>query len=295
MKNYFFLLFFLYPPIGNIEIRSQPGDSQKTDKQGYISPKPFSFITNFPGDIVDYSQTTFNKNNLHGIAGMTAGTLALIVMDQQITDDSKIIGARLNIDPNSTQKKYFGKTIEVFSQRMYLGFEGPHDLSSAMYFLGDGWENLGIASGFLVHGMITKNNKSKQVANSILESVLTSGTVVQFIKHVTGRESPFVSTAPGGIWRFFPNQVEYHRHVPRYDAFPSGHIAAAMATVTVLSEYYPEKTLIKPIGYSLEGVLMIAMANNGIHWTSDYPLGIAIGYGLDKIAIKKNKKVIAFN
>jgi membrane-associated phospholipid phosphatase len=284
MKRYF-IIFFLFPVL----IFAQD-DSMKIDKNGYIAPAPFSFLRNFPGDMADYAKVTFRKSNLHPIAGMTAGTLALIIMDQQVITSAKMIGARFNIDSNSSQKRYFGKNIEIFSQRLYLGFEGPHDLSSAMYFIGDGWGQLGIAGGFWAHGFIAKNNKSKQVGNALLESLLTVGTMTQLIKHITGRESPFVSTAPGGVWRFFPNQAEYHRSVPHYDAYPSGHIAAAMATVTVLSAFYPEKTFIRPIGYTLMGALMFAMLNNGVHWASDYPLGIAIGYSFARIAVKKNYK-----
>lgn len=282
----FFIILSLIPSLACC----RDGDSTKIDKNGYLAPVPFSFLTNIPMDLVDYPGMTFKKNNLQNMAGMTAGTLTLLIMDQQLTDDAKEIGAWLNIDSGSSQKRYFGKTVEMFSQRLYLGFEGPHDLSSGMYFLGDGWGHLGMAGGFWLHGLIAKDNKSKQVASSIVESLFTSGAMVQLLKHTTGRESPFVSTAPRGVWRFFPNQAEYHRHVSSYDAYPSGHVAAAMATITVLSEFYPRNVYIRPIGYSLMGVLMFAMLNNGAHWASDYPLGIALGYSFAKIAIRKNHK-----
>lgn len=284
--KFFLIILFLMPSAGFC----QGSDSLKIDKNGYLAPKAFSFLTHVPLDMIDYSKRAFNKNNFQNIAGITAGTLALLVMDQQLTDDAKALGARLNIDSGSSQKRYFGKNIEVFSQRLYAGFEGPHDLSSGMYFLGDGWVHLGLAGGFWIHGLAAKNNKSKQVAYSLAESLLTSGTMVQLLKHVTGRESPFVSTAPRGVWRPFPNQATYHRHVSSYDAYPSGHVAAVMATVTVLSEFYPQNKYIRPVGYSALGVLMFAMLNNGAHWASDYPLGIALGYSFAKIAVKKNYK-----
>lgn len=290
MKFFLFLTIFSFLPF----FSQGQDNTQKEDKNGYLSPGPFSFLTNFPGDVYEYSKRAFHRNNYGYMAGMTVGTLALIVMDQQILDGSKIIGAKLNIDPNSSQKKILGKDIQILSNRTYIGFEGPHDLSSAMYFIGDGWVHMSIASGFLAQGYIAKDNKSKQVANALFESMVTSGIVVQFFKHITGRESPFVSTAPGGVWRFFPDQNAYHASVPKYDAYPSGHVAATMATITVLSEYYPDKAIyIKPIGYSLLGVLMFAMLNNGVHWASDYPLGIATGYSFAKIAVKRNRQVSA--
>jgi membrane-associated phospholipid phosphatase len=83
---------------------------------------------------------------------------------------------------------------------------------------------------------------------------------------------------PGGVWDFFPNQIEYHKHVPSYDAYPSGHIATAMATVTVVAENYPEWKWVRPVGYVIVGLIGVSMANTGIHWYSDFPLGIALGY-----------------
>lgn len=256
----------------------------------YLKPRTFSFLTNLPGDFRDYAKITFTKKNLPDIVGMTLSTVILVGLDQPLTDASQSLGAKLKIDPNSSQVPYFGKNVTLFSQRTFLGLEGPHDLSSAMYFLGDGWVSMGIAGGFWIHGKIARNNKSKQVSSALLESLFSAGIATQFIKHITGRESPFAATVPGGKWQFFPNQITYHQHVPHYDAFPSGHIAAAMATVTVLSEFYPEKRLIRPIGYALMGVLMFAMLNNGVHWMSDYPLGIALGYSFAKLAVKKQKR-----
>ena len=112
------------------------------------------------------------------------------------------------------------------------------------------------------------------------------------MKHITGRESPYVSTVPGGVWRFFPNQIEYANKVPHFDAYPSGHLATAMATVTVIAENYPEYRYIKPLGYSLMGLLSFAMVNNGVHWVSDYPLALALGYTFGKIAVVKGRSKV---
>lgn len=33
--------------------------------------------------------------------------------------------------------------------------------------------------------------------------------------------------------------------------------------------------------------------NNGVHWASDYPLGLALGYGLGKVAVSHGRKVVS--
>src|SRR5205085_11965716 len=91
-------------------------------------------------------------------------------------------------------------------------------------------------------------------------------------------ESPNRTTTPTGKWRFFPNQIEYAKHTPAYDAFPSGHIATALATLQVIIENYPEKQWIKYVGYPIIGSIGIGLVATSIHWWSDIPLGIALGY-----------------
>jgi membrane-associated phospholipid phosphatase len=123
-----------------------------------------------------------------------------------------------------------------------------------------------------------------RTGSQITEAVLASGAVVQVLKHITGRQSPFVSTMPRGRWDFFPNQINYHKHVPSYDAYPSGHVTTALATVVVIAENYPNIKWISPVGYTLTGLLAISMVNTGIHWYSDYPLAVVLGYTFGMIA-----------
>jgi hypothetical protein len=41
------------------------------------------------------------------------------------------------------------------------------------------------------------------------------------------------------------------------------------------------------------GLLSFQMMNNGVHWASDYPLALAIGYGLGKVAVSHGRKVVS--
>lgn len=117
--------------------------------------------------------------------------------------------------------------------------------------------------------------------------MFAGGIITQALKHLTARESPFSSIQNRGKWKFFPNQKEYSKHVPHYDAFPSGHIATLMGAVTIISDNYPEYRFIRPAGYALCGLLGFAMVNNGVHWVSDYPLELAIGYVMGKAIVAK--------
>jgi len=70
---------------------------------------------------------------------------------------------------------------------------------------------------------------------------------------------------------------------------PSGHMATMMGTVTVLTLNYPEKKWIKPVGYGIMGLIGFAMMNNDVHWASDYPLAIGVGYVTAQATVRLNR------
>ena len=147
-----------------------------------------------------------------------------------------------------------------------------------------------IGGGLWISGKINNNNRDKQTANDLVEGFISSGLVAQVIKRSTGRESPFVATIPGGKWQPFPSFREYQRNTPQYDAFPSGHLSTMMAYTTILADNYPEKKWIRPLGYFLISLTGYAMINTEVHWISDYPLALAIGYIQGKIITARHNK-----
>jgi membrane-associated phospholipid phosphatase len=118
------------------------------------------------------------------------------------------------------------------------------------------------------------------------------GVGTQLIKRITGRQSPSEAVELDGSWHLFPSFKNYQNHTPVYDAFPSGHLATLMSTVTILADNYPEKKWIKPVGYSVIGLVGYSMINNRVHWASDYPLAIALGYLCAKQVLKNNRRVL---
>jgi membrane-associated PAP2 superfamily phosphatase len=228
----------------------------RSKRAGYV-PKWYTMFARIPGDIGRYARVTFRSDNISSMVGMAALTGGLIVTDPE------------------TWK---------MSDRFYTSSSFVKETSDFFEYLGDGRPQFGLAAAFAVYGLGFDDNRALTTASQLVEAILACGTVVQVLKHATGRESPLVSTRSGGRWVFFPNQIEYHKHVPHYDAYPSGHIATALATVTVVAENYPEWMWVRPVGYTIVALIGIGMGNTGIHWYSDYPLGLALGYAFGMIA-----------
>ncbi len=257
------------------------------DGQTYIYRKPsvLDLFHKVPQDLYSYYDESFRWENWPWMAGIGASTAALIYFDQDILDESKRVGARYHISSED-------KTTEFFNAFGVFPIRFPTDTGSAFYFIGDGWTHATIALSFYAGGYLTGNIRAIQTGMQIVEGIVSAGIVVQTLKHITGRESPVYATSDGGIWRFFPDQIDYHKHVSSYDAYPSGHMATAMVTMTVIAENYPEYFWIKPVGYTLMGLLGFQMMNNGVHWASDYPLAFALGYGFGHIAVREGRTLV---
>ncbi len=236
-------------------------------QQDYVYTRPgwLTFLKNIPGDMRDYTRNPLTKKNLWGLTAITVSTGLMIYYDDKLLNASNELSDQLGWSEQTNWR---------------------------MEHIGDGYLQLYVASSLIGYGLYYDDNRALQSASQIFESVFASGTIVQLIKHITGRESPFVATTPTGRWRFFPNQIDYHNRVPEFDAFPSGHISSITAMVVVLSENYPEYTFIKPLGYLAVGLNAIGMMNTGVHWISDYPIGIALGYSFAKIAVKRGRTQI---
>ena len=66
--------------------------------------------------------------------------------------------------------------------------------------------------------------------------------------------------------------------------------------MTVISENYPDYNhVITPLKYTLGGLLAFQMINAKIHWASDYPLAIGLGYMIGKISASYGKTIVKKN
>ncbi len=216
-----------------------------------------SAITNLPADWASAGGTIISPSSLPAIAGIAAATGALLLTDH-LTHRPSIRLARTSPFVN--------------------------DFSDAAVRVGEGSTHLGIAAAFGLYGFLASDHRALSTASQTLEALLATGITVQVLKRIAGRESPAMATRDGGRWRPFPSLRLYQRNQPKYYAFPSGHIATATATLTVIASNYPEQRWITPVGCVALAALGFGLVNVHYHWYSDLPLGIGLGYMFGKIA-----------
>jgi membrane-associated phospholipid phosphatase len=255
----------------------------------YTKPKPFSFLTNLPKDFVGIAKAPFKKNAVKPVLLVAASTALLVLLDQPMIDGVEKFSNNIHLSAEENYKDIWN--VKIGKTDISL-LKAPQNINTALYQLGQGFPSLLIGAGLFTYGKIHKDYRALSTANQLAESFIVMGVGTQVIKRITGRQTPVAATQRGGAWHFFPSFKNYQTNTPNYDAFPSGHLATLMSTVTILTENYPEKKWIKPVGYSITGLVGFSMMNNKVHWAGDYPLAIALGYLCAKQVVKHNRKVI---
>jgi membrane-associated phospholipid phosphatase len=225
--------------------------------QPQILPRWHSMFSQIPDDFARFGNLTVSSQSIPTIASLGLLTISLMATDRQ--------------SYRSTRHTY--RESEAF-----------HEFSDYAVALGDGRLHAGIAAAFAGYGLIAGDSRALRTASQTVEAFLATGLTVQLLKHITGRESPICATRNYGRWKFFPHPSTYEKNQASYYAYPSGHISTAMATLTVIAENYPHQTWIKPVGYTMIGALGVGLVAKGMHWYSDLPLGLALGYIFGKTA-----------
>jgi hypothetical protein len=217
----------------------------------------YTLVENIPNQWSDWCGVAFSKERTSEwiwVGGLTIATIA--------TDNATYVPASQLYDSSPAARK----------------------ISDFWATFGEGISQYCLAGAFSAYGLVFDDQRALRTGVEVASVVLSSGAVIQVIKHVTGRESPFVRSSPTGVWKFFPNQIDYHRMVPYNDAFCSGHLCTTIATFTTIAENYPEVRWIRPVGYTMTSLVGLGMLCNGIHWISDYPLALFIGYYFGMVA-----------
>ena len=253
MKKNCLLLVLLLPlcTFAHISIDSLPSKIEigklphNEDAVIYKKPKPFSFFTNIPKDVAGYTAQSFKKIILPKLAVVAGATGILLLLDHNITNEVQKFASHNHI----TAKEQFSPFIKlnIGGKQTNIG-KIPKNFNTAFYNLGQGSSTMFLAAGFFLEGKIRKDNRALQTAKQLIESFLALGAGTQGMKYATGRENPCDATLPGGRWHPFPSYASFQNNKPKYDAFPSGHLATIISAVTVIAENYPEKRWIRPLG-----------------------------------------------
>ncbi len=241
-----------------------------------------SVITEMPNTSWEGIKMGFSRESLPYWGLILGSTAVLYHYDEDILRDIQYGGRKMGVGNQDNTHGAFD--IGPWPIRL------PTDTGSALYFLGDGMTHFTIAGSLIGYGYFSESNRAYNTGLQLVHGMAISTFFSQALKRSFGRESPYVKTKDFGAWRPFPSFSEYGDNTPSYDAMPSGHIMTATLTFTILIDNYPESSYwLRPLEVTWLTLLGWQMVNNGVHWASDYPLGIAMGYVFGKAAAKMGK------
>ena len=275
---------FAFAATEEVKTITPTSSKSETNPLGEEKLPLLSVITEIPTTSLDSLKVAFSKDSIPWWAGIIGSTLVLYNNDEVILENWQREGRAAGIG-NKDNTKAVLSAGDIDLLRL------PTDTGSWMYFLGDGWMHAGIAAGFFINGQFNDNVRAYNTGLRLVHGMATSTIFSQLLKRAFGRESPYVRTEPFGRWSPFPSVKEYQSRTAFYDAMPSGHIMTATLTFTIINDAYPEYSdYIIPLSVVWVSALGYQMVNNGVHWASDYPLGIAMGYVFGKASANMGKK-----
>lgn len=271
---------------------SQPQDSvfvserfqeYKIDNdKGYLyrKPKLFDFITHLPKDFMGTLKDCGKEENIIALSCAALATVVLLPYDEQALEGSRKWGEKIGLKENVSENKIGDASIVV-----------PTDITSTIYVSGSKMTPIVIGIGFATYGLFTNDYRSLHTASGLVESAIVTGVFSQTFKRISGRQDPHTAIETGnsgGKWSPFPGLDAYEDDPGSYSSFSSGHIMTATAALFVITENYPEYKWIKPCGFAVIAALGFQMAQSNIHWYSDYPLSLVMGYIIGR-SIAKGK------
>ncbi len=126
--------------------------------------------------------------------------------------------------------------------------------------------SLGLPTGLLVTGLVTKNKKMVWNSAEMYSSAIFNGLITTGVKFAFRRDRPFVT---------YPNDIVKHTKAGSL-SFPSGHTSMAFATATAISLEYPKWYIIAP-AYLWASSVGYSRMYLGVHYPTDVLAGAIIG------------------
>jgi len=168
---------------------------------------------------------------------------------------------------------YLDKTIVLWIKRFYNELEIHRlfgYLDPFINFAGNG-ATLIVAASVLYAAGSFFSQKMCRVGKSLLIGLLSSGIMVQVMKHLIGRARPRLTADPLFIGPSFRSG---------YDSFPSGHAAVIFCLAYILSLHFPRCRI---VFYMFASIVALNRVEDFAHFPSDILAGAVIGLIVAKI------------
>lgn len=149
----------------------------------------------------------------------------------------------------------------------------------------------GAAGLFLGAGLLLDDHKARDTGLLAAEAIAESTLVIQIIKGLTGRWRPQVAD---GVDSWEGPRVFFKRmgtgEESQYDAFPSGHTAAAFSLATVVAMQYKKTVWVPVLAYTLAAATGLSRLTEDKHWMSDVLVGAVLGNVIAQLVVRNHRR-----
>jgi membrane-associated phospholipid phosphatase len=247
-------------------VPDDPVTEKVVEKTPPVAKKKETYVSQFFKDEGEMWTAPFHLNLKSALLFGTvlAGTGILIANDEGIYKNFKSFQSRhswvAKVSPNSTM-------------------------------LGDWGVDCGIAGLFFLSGVAFKDEKARNTGLMALETLLHTGFLAQVVKHLAGRQRPWVEN---GIDYWYGPAAFFKRYTQgffsRYDSFFSGHTVSAWGVATVIAENYKNHFWVPLTCYGLATLVGLSRLTENDHWMSDVFVGAVVGYAVGKMVVRNHNK-----
>ena len=160
-------------------------------------------------------------------------------------------------------------------------------VSPKVTLLGDWGVDCGIAGLFFLSGVVFKDKKARNTGLMALETLMHTGLLVQVVKHLAGRQRPWVEKGVdhwNGPSAFFKRYNQ--NFFSRYDSFFSGHTVSVWGLATVIAENYKDHFWVPLTCYGLATLVGLSRLTEDDHWMSDVFVGAVVGFAVGKMVVR---------
>jgi membrane-associated phospholipid phosphatase len=168
---------------------------------------------------------------------------------------------------------YFDNRIISFLKNYYVNKSALYAVlehaTPFMNFISHGSTQIAFAVVLYLAGKFLKQ-KYSLAGKSLLIGIISSGIVVQILKHLIGRVRPRLTENLLFVGPSFKSG---------YDSFPSGHSTVAFCLAYVLASYFPRY---KAVFYSVAIMIGLERVEGMAHFPSDVLAGAVIGIATAK-------------
>lgn len=144
-------------------------------------------------------------------------------------------------------------------------------------------------AGTYVVSAINKDCRLRNMSLAVLQSLVYAEVATAGLKVLTCRVRPseFNGQQPAA------NSQTWLGPFATFEStsFPSGHAMRSFAVAATVVGFYPEKTWVGIVSYSMATLCSLGRVVSNEHWTSDVVIGAALGYFIGKGVVKFNDKI----